>query len=30
MAEVGKIAKEFYKIVSRQSEAEIFALCEEL
>lgn len=30
MAEVGKIAKEFYKTVSCQSKAEIFALCEEL
>lgn len=30
MAEVGKIAKEFYKTASRRSKVEIFALCEEL
>lgn len=30
MAEVGKIAKEFYKTISSESKAEIFALCEEL
>lgn len=30
MAEVSKIAKEFSKIIGRQSKAEIFALCEEL
>lgn len=30
MGETGRIAKEFYKTVSRQSKAEILALCEEL